>query len=85
MRKLTSFLFLACAFCVTFEKVHWSFAGTVTLADMLAILFICSFAVGTRRWRVPRTTAILAGFLMWLAFYSANHGYDDRIDPDDLP
>jgi hypothetical protein len=29
-------------------------------------------------------TAILAGFLMWLAFYSANHGYDDRIDPDDL-
>ena len=30
-------------------------------------------------------TAILAGFLMWLAFYSANHGYDDRIDSDDLP
>jgi len=29
-------------------------------------------------------TAILAGFLMWLAFYSANHGYDDRIDPDDV-
>ena len=25
----------------------------------------------------------LAGFLTWLAFYSANHGYDDRIDPDD--
>jgi hypothetical protein len=24
----------------------------------------------------------LAGFLMWLAFYSAKHGYDDRIDPD---
>ncbi len=22
----------------------------------------------------------LAGFLMWLAFYSANHGYDDRAD-----
>lgn len=30
-------------------------------------------------------TAILAGFLMWLAFYSANHGYDDRIDNDDPP
>ena len=29
-------------------------------------------------------TAALAGFLMWLAFYSANHGYDDRIDPDDV-
>ena len=26
--------------------------------------------------------AALAGFLMWLAFYSANHGYDDRVDPD---
>jgi hypothetical protein len=24
----------------------------------------------------------LTGFLMWLAFYSANHGYDDRIDND---
>ena len=29
-------------------------------------------------------TAALATFLMWLAFYSANHGYDDRIDPDDV-
>jgi hypothetical protein len=27
--------------------------------------------------------AALAGFLMWLAFYSASHGYDDRIDPHD--
>jgi hypothetical protein len=26
--------------------------------------------------------AALAGFLMWLAFYSASHGYDDRIDND---
>jgi hypothetical protein len=24
----------------------------------------------------------LAGFLMWLAFYSADHGYDDRPDID---
>ena len=30
------------------------------------------------------TVAALAGGLMWLAFYSANHGYDDRIDSDDL-
>jgi hypothetical protein len=29
-------------------------------------------------------TAALAGFLMWLAFYSANHGYDDRPDGDDI-
>ena len=26
--------------------------------------------------------AALAIFLMWLAFYSANHGYDDRVDQD---
>lgn len=26
--------------------------------------------------------AALAGVLMWLAFYSARHGYDDRIDLD---
>jgi hypothetical protein len=26
--------------------------------------------------------AALTGFLMWLAFYSANNGYDDRIDND---
>ena len=37
MRKLTSFFFLASLFCVTFEKIHWSFAGTVSLADVLAI------------------------------------------------
>jgi hypothetical protein len=24
----------------------------------------------------------LTGFFMWLAFYSANHGYDDRVDND---
>jgi len=24
----------------------------------------------------------LAGVLMWLAFYSANHGYDEPYDPD---
>ncbi|MGZ3376576.1 MAG: hypothetical protein ACXU8S_08255 [Phenylobacterium sp.] len=30
-------------------------------------------------------TAALAGFLMWLAFYSANHGYDDRVGDDDQP
>jgi len=29
--------------------------------------------------------AALAGFLMWLAFYSASHGFDDRIDPDGPP
>jgi len=26
--------------------------------------------------------AALAAFLMWLAFYSANHGYDERLEED---
>ena len=38
VRRATSFLFLASVFCVTFEKVHWNVAGTVSLADVLAIL-----------------------------------------------
>ncbi len=83
MRRLTSFLFLSSVFCVTFEKVHWNFAGTVSLADVLAILFLVSFALGTQRWRVPRTTAILAGFLAaFLLVYLL--GYFDLSDSDAL-
>ena len=83
MRRLTSFLFLSSVFCVTFEKVHWNFAGTVSLADVLAILFLVSFALGTQRWRVPRTTAILAGFLAaFLVVYLV--GYFDLSDSDAL-
>ena len=45
MRRLTSFLFLATVFCCTFEKVHWNLAGSVGIADVLAILFLLAFAV----------------------------------------
>jgi hypothetical protein len=83
MTRLTSFLFLASVFCVTFEKVHWNFAGTVSLADVLAILFLVCFALGTRLWRVPRTTAILVGFLAcFLLVYLV--GYFDLADSDAL-
>jgi O-antigen ligase len=79
--RVTSFLFLASVFCVTFEKVHWNFAGTVSLADVLAILFLAAFVVGTKRWRVPRTTAVLLGFLAcFLLVYLA--GYFDLSDSD---
>jgi hypothetical protein len=27
-------------------------------------------------------TGAFAALFMWLAFYSANHGYDDRVDPE---
>ena len=81
VRRATSFLFLASVFCVTFEKVHWNVAGTVSLADVLAILFLIAFAISTRRWRVPRTTAILLGFFAcFLLVYLA--GYFNLSDSD---
>jgi hypothetical protein len=83
MRRATSFLFLASIFCVTFEKIHWTFAGTVSLADVLALLFIASFAVTTQRYRVPRTTAVvLAFFALFLAVYLV--GYFNLSDSDAL-
>jgi len=83
MRRLTSFLFLASVFCVTFEKVHWNFAGTVSLADVLAILFLLAFAAGTRFWRVPHTTAVLLSFFAcFLVVYLL--GYFDLSDADAL-
>jgi hypothetical protein len=83
MRRLTSFLFLASVCCVTFEKVHWTFAGTVSLADVLAIGFLGAFVVGTRRPRVPRTTAVLLGFLAAFAVVYLV-GYFDLADTDAL-
>jgi hypothetical protein len=62
VKRVTSFFFLASLFCVTFEKIHWNFAGTVSLADVLAILFLISFVATTARFVVPRTTMILLGF-----------------------
>jgi len=83
MRRATSFFFLASVFCVTFEKIHWNLAGNVSLADVLALGFLASFAAGTRRWRVPRTTAVLLAFLFaFLLVYLA--GYFDLSDSDAL-
>jgi len=83
VRKLTSFLFLASVFCVTFEKIHWSIAGTVSLADVLALLFLASFVVTMRRALVPRTTAVLLGFLAaFLLVYLV--GYFDLSNSDAL-
>jgi O-Antigen ligase len=62
MRAAASFLFLATVFCCTFEKVHWNIAGSVSLADVLAILFVAAFVAVTARPRVPRTTVVLLAF-----------------------
>ena len=62
---MTAFLFLATVFCVTFEKLHWEVAGTVSLADVLTILFLVSFAadrIATGDWNVGRTAAVVLVF-----------------------
>ncbi|HUZ80876.1 MAG TPA: O-antigen ligase family protein [Gaiellaceae bacterium] len=83
MRKLTSFFFLATLFVATFEKVHWNIAGNVGISDVLAILFLISFVVTTKRARVPRTTVVLAGFFaLFLLVYLA--GYFDLSNSDAL-
>ncbi len=83
LRQVTSFLFLASVFCVTFEKLHWTFAGTVSLADILAIGFLVSFAATTRRPRVPYTSAVLLGFFaLFVLVYLL--GYFDLSDSDAL-
>ena len=59
-------LFLATAFCVTFEKVHWEVAGTVTLADVLTILFLGAFGLSRLDRgdvRVVATAAVVLAFL----------------------
>ena len=67
--RATDFFFFATFFCVTFEKVHWNVAGTVGIADVLTILFLIAFALGSRG-RSIRTTAIVVGFFVaFLAVY----------------
>src|SRR2546429_9757092 len=83
MRGVTSFLFLASVFCVTFEKVHWNIAGSVSLADVLALLFLAAFLLTTRLPRVPRTTAVVVAFFVaFLVVYLA--GFFDLSDSDAL-
>jgi O-antigen ligase len=59
--RVTSFCFLATFFCVTFEKVHWNFGGSLGIADILTVLFLAMFAL-TQRGVMPRTAAIVLGF-----------------------
>jgi O-antigen ligase len=64
--RLLDVLFFATVFSVTFEQVHWRPAGTLTLADILASLFLLSFAadwLARGRSRIPRTAAVMLIFL----------------------
>jgi O-antigen ligase len=67
--RLVSPLFLAAVFCATFEKVHWSIAGTVYLADVTTIAFLAVWALDRLSHpvgRVTRTAAVL--LLFFVAF-----------------
>ncbi len=70
---MTRFLFLATVFSVTFEKVHWSVGGTLTLADVLTALFLASFVVdrvAAGDWKLAHTAIVALAFgLALLAVY----------------
>jgi O-antigen ligase len=82
--KVTRFLFFATIFCVTFEKVHWNVAGTVSLADLLAIGFLVMWALerlAVRDRRLPRTSAVVACFgLAFLLVYLFGYFAIDSAD-----
>jgi hypothetical protein len=82
--RITRFLFLASVFCVTFEKVHWNVAGTVSLADVLAILFLVMWAVerlAVRDRRLPRTSGVVICFgLAFLLAYLLGYFSIDTAD-----
>ena len=61
MKRPLELLFLATLACVTFEKLQWKVAGTVSLADVLTVLFLVAFGFSYRE-RLPRTAAILLLF-----------------------
>src|SRR3954469_24766215 len=77
--SVTRYAFLAAVFCVSFEKVHWSFAGTVSIADILAILFLVFWTLerlASHDRRLTRTSWVtfcfgLAFLLVYLAGYYA--------------
>ena len=64
--RRTELLFLAAAFTVTWEKIHWSFGGNVSLEDILAGLFVASFVLdrlAAGDGRLQRTGAVVLVFL----------------------
>ena len=77
--RLLDGLFLITLFTVTFEKLRWSFAGTVTFSDISALAFLGAYALsmpGRTRRPQPRTVAtVLLFFTLLFVVYLA--GYFD--------
>jgi hypothetical protein len=82
--KITRFLFFATVFSVTFEKVHWNVAGTVGLADVLAIGFLVMWTLerlAARDRRLPRTSVVVICFgLAFLLVYLLGYFAIDSAD-----
>ena len=62
---VTTFLFLATVFTITFAKLHWAVGGDLALSDILSFLFVVSFVTdrlvrGERR--VSHAALAVAGF-----------------------
>lgn len=71
--RVTDFLFLATIFTITFAKIQWEVAGTLSLSDVLTALFLTAFgahllASGQRRFA---RGAVVAGvfFCLFLLVY----------------
>lgn len=82
--KATRFFFLATVFCVTFEKLRWEVAGTVFLADVLAVVFLLLWGferLAARDARLPRTSFVVLAFAAaFVVVYLA--GYFNLDSPD---
>jgi len=71
--RITAFLFFATLFTITWAKVQWEVAGTLSLSDVLTALFLAAFAgnrliAGDRRLAAGAATAGLF-FLAFLLVY----------------
>jgi hypothetical protein len=75
--KPVRFFFLATVFCATFEKLSWNVAGSVSIADVLAIGFIVSFAlqeISRHDRRFVVTAGVVGCFLaLFLLVYLAGY------------
>ncbi|MBA2461142.1 MAG: O-antigen ligase family protein, partial [Actinobacteria bacterium] len=63
--RLTDVLFFATLFTVTFAKLQWEVAGTLSLSDVLTALFLVAFVGNRLAWadrRVAYGAAIAGGF-----------------------
>jgi O-antigen ligase len=71
--RVTDFFFFATLFTITFAKVQWEVAGTLSLSDVLTAFFLLAFTAdllsrGQRRF--TRGAVVVAGFfLLFLLVY----------------